>query len=723
MGGTGEELEEYELVAVDVLEDAALQPIRGWLATGRAQGSREYEEACSSAAWPTHAGGGCRDSTARTPAGHRRAGRWPMTELPRLPLPSRRTFLAGAGVAGLAAVTAAAPAEAGAPDLTPPAGFDFPVGGPLPFAHGVTSGDPLPDRVILWTRITVPDPAAIPSVDVAWELRSDPQMTAPVVASGTVTTDASRDYTVKVDAPGLAPGTTYYYRFSALGRTSLTGRTRTAVSEVVHEVRFAAISCASYWSVVRWDGMRRLAERNDLDLIVHMGDQIYDYPDEDEWVRARGHTDPATFDPADVDFRRWRTLAEVRRRYALYHADHDLIEMYRQHPVFVLWDNHDLSQGDDAHQVDEADVIKAFWEWTPARPPLGDGSGAFGPAQRGQVAPKVQDYVYRSLTFGPMADVRCWDVRHIATPAERAAGKLLGDTQLAWLEASMKASADAGTAWRVISNGYPFGQFQIAGPPSAAAALFPVATPAPGDYGAWDVYPDERARIVQSLRGSGITDNIIVTGDAHGNFVWDVTDDPSAAAYDKLDGRTPTGGVASVGVEIQTTSLGRGGGTETIASTGYMQTHGGMHPYGDRAGFQPYLDAAVPATAALSAALVQENSTMQYAEWDSHGYGIVHLTEEQAVLELWWQPIRTTSDTEKLGAQLTVPRGAAHATQVLQPVATSGSRVSAPAPQADAAAPADLPEAAAPALLLAGAVGAAAWVLHRRRTTTPAVER
>lgn len=629
---------------------------------------------------------------------------------------NRRTFLKGAGAAGVAVVATAGTASAAGPDLTPPPGFDFPVGGPLPFAHGVASGDPLADRVILWTRVTVPDPARFATVEVTWQVGTDPQLTGPPVATGSVSTDASRDYTVKVDATGLRAGTTYYYRFAALGRTSLTGRTRTAVDDVVHELRFGVVSCASYWSVVRWDGMRRLSERNDLDLVVHCGDHVYDYPDEDEWVRARGKTDPATFDPADVDFRSWRSLAEVRRRYALYCADPDFIALHQQHPLFVLWDNHDLSQGEN-DMVPEAQVIQAFWEWTPSRPPKGDGSGAFGPAQTGQVTPANQDYVYRSLPYGPLGDLRCIDVRHIATDSERKAGRLLGSTQLTWLQRSMQASHDAGTAWRLVVNGFPFGQLKLVDPSPAAAALLPQqAAGGVAFYGAWDSFPAERSRVVQHLRSNGITDNLLLTGDAHGSFVWDVTDDDSAPGYVKATGKTATGGVSSVGVEILPTSLGRGGATETIAGMGYRETHNGSPPYGDRAGFQPYLDAAPPGSAALSQALTQANQSLQYLEWDSHGYGIVHLTEARAVLELWWQPIRTASDSETLGAQFVVPRGADHPTQVLQPAATSGSRTSPPAPTGPSDQPAPtVPEVPTPALLVAAGLAAGVgWLLRRR---------
>ena len=124
-----------------------------------------------------------------------------------------------------------------------PASFDFPLVLALPFAHGVASGDPLSDRVIVWTRLTeiVPSAASIP---VTWQVSASPTMT-PVLKTGTQSTNAERDWTVKVDVVGLAPATTYYYRFTALGATSITGRTRTAPASVVDNIRFAVAACSS----------------------------------------------------------------------------------------------------------------------------------------------------------------------------------------------------------------------------------------------------------------------------------------------------------------------------------------------------------------------------------------------------------------------------------------------------------------------------------------------
>ncbi|HUR76932.1 MAG TPA: PhoD-like phosphatase N-terminal domain-containing protein [Acidimicrobiales bacterium] len=173
----------------------------------------------------------------------------------------RRTTLKGmtAVVGGaLFGGTVEDPAHGAGIDTAPPAGWDYPAAvALLPFGHGVASGDPLADRVILWTRITVPDasgwraaaPQGVKTVDVGWVTATDPALDN-VVVSGRVVTTRALDWTVKVEASGLSSRTTYYYAFSALGFRSPIGRTRTApaLGDRIDELRFAHISCTSWWS-------------------------------------------------------------------------------------------------------------------------------------------------------------------------------------------------------------------------------------------------------------------------------------------------------------------------------------------------------------------------------------------------------------------------------------------------------------------------------------------
>jgi alkaline phosphatase D len=140
-----------------------------------------------------------------------------------------------------------------------------------PFFHGVASGDPLTDRVIIWTRVTTSNT----SENVAWEMATDTGFTN-IVKSGSVTTDASKDYTVKVDVTGLQPDTWYYYRFTAMNKKSLIGRTRTAPVGSVANLRFAIVSCSNY-EAGYFNAYKDIALKNDVDAVIHLGDYIYEY--------------------------------------------------------------------------------------------------------------------------------------------------------------------------------------------------------------------------------------------------------------------------------------------------------------------------------------------------------------------------------------------------------------------------------------------------------------
>ncbi len=144
------------------------------------------------------------------------------------------------------------------------------------FRHGVASGDPLSDAVILWTRVSAPVGA---TPNVAWELATDSAFKQ-IVIRGTATTGEWRDCTVKVDATGLRAATTYYYRFRALGEQSPIGRTKTLPASNAERVRLALASCSNY-PVGFFNVYARIAARADLDAVLHLGDYIYEYRERD----------------------------------------------------------------------------------------------------------------------------------------------------------------------------------------------------------------------------------------------------------------------------------------------------------------------------------------------------------------------------------------------------------------------------------------------------------
>ncbi|MFC4818450.1 alkaline phosphatase D family protein [Flavobacterium sp. GCM10023249] len=265
----------------------------------------------------------------------------------------------------------------------------------FPFYHGVASGDPTTTNVILWTRVTPKNDAVIP---VAWKVALDPKMQQ-VVQNGTFITNDSRDYTVKVDVTGLQPGKTYYYTFTALGVTSPTGRTRTVPTQNIEQLRFAVVSCSNYQNGY-FNVYDRLAERNDIDAVIHLGDYIYEYEQGGfgySEAIGRGH------EPQNEII----TLDDYRVRHSFYKLDNALRRVHQQHPFIVVWDDHEFANdayvsGAENHQPDtEGDwntrknnAWKAYFEWMPIR------DNAIRPNQ-----------IYRKIQYGNLVDLLLLDTR------------------------------------------------------------------------------------------------------------------------------------------------------------------------------------------------------------------------------------------------------------------------------------------------------------------------
>ncbi|MCS7086945.1 MAG: alkaline phosphatase D family protein, partial [Bacteroidia bacterium] len=294
-----------------------------------------------------------------------------------------------------------------------------------PFYHGVASGDPLSDRVVIWTRVT-PEAEQSGPITVEWEMSPNLDF-SPVVRSGTFVTDESRDYTVKVDVTGLAPRTYYYYRFKALGTTSIIGRTKTAPADYVEQLRFAFGSCSNY-SGGYFTAYEDIGRRNDLDAVIHLGDYIYEYA---AFGATRLH-DP----PKEI-----LTLEDYRMRYSQYRLDQDLRLAHQQYPFITIWDDHEVANDaykDGAQNHTESEegpysdrknaAMQAYFEWLPVRE-----SGSLSHPYRG----------WRKISYGGLLDIFVLDTRHEAREKQAPIGdvnaindttrSLLGDEQRQWL--------------------------------------------------------------------------------------------------------------------------------------------------------------------------------------------------------------------------------------------------------------------------------------------------
>lgn len=273
------------------------------------------------------------------------------------------------------------------------------VGGNAPivtFDHGVASGDPLADRVILWTRAT---PSRDETLTLAWEVAADEDF-ASIVASGEAQTDDMRDYTVKVDAEGLAPATTYWFRFRHGDAVSPTGRTRTLPTGAVSQVKLAVFSCANF-PAGYFHVYAEAARRGDIDAAIHLGDYIYEYAREG-YASEQAAELGRQVEPANEIV----SLADYRQRHALYRSDPDLQALHAAMPMIAVWDDHEVTndawlEGAENHQPDtegdfalrKAAAIRAYHEWLPTREQ--------SPLNR----------IYRRFDFGDLLSLHMLDTR------------------------------------------------------------------------------------------------------------------------------------------------------------------------------------------------------------------------------------------------------------------------------------------------------------------------
>jgi alkaline phosphatase D len=490
-----------------------------------------------------------------------------------------------------------------------------------PFAHGVASGDPLAERVILWTRVSLPDETTA-SVSVDWRVARDPELTD-VVAHGRAETSPDLDFTIKVDVGSLEPASTYYYDFSALGARSRVGRTRTLPRGAAPRARIAVVSCANY-PAGYFNAYRLVAERTDLDLVLHLGDYLYEY--------GNGtFGDGSAIGRVPKPDREIVSLEEYRQRHAQYKLDPDLQEAHRQHPFIAIWDDHEVANnayrdGAANHQPDsegdwalrKAAAMRAYFEWMPIR----------------ERDPGDTADVYRSFSYGDLFDLLLLDTRYQRDA--RLAGKcdpqdladpersLLGAAQEQWLLSALSQSQGRGALWRLLGQQVMFAQ------------LSDVAKGCVEQPDQWDGYPFARDHVLEALR-SGIEDVLILSGDAHSSWAFDIAPDP----FDP-EQYTPATGAGSLAVEFVApgvTSPGPGGDAQQLLDT---------HPH------------------------------LAFTDLTRRGYVLLDLDEQRAQAE--WYFVLSVAEPlarEELGALYQVSRGQAHLTPG---AAAAQPRADAPAP-------------------------------------------
>jgi alkaline phosphatase D len=496
-----------------------------------------------------------------------------------------------------------------------------PAGNPV-FAHGVASGDPLSDRVILWTRVTAPPGAGGP-VAVRWQLASDPAF-ASVVAQGRAVAGAERDFTVKLDAMGLQPGGTWFYRFDALGERSPVGRTRTLPTGAAPRARFAVCSCSNLPEGY-FNAYAAMAQRDDLEAVLHLGDYLYEYGRD-------GYGGDAGLGRDVIPAHEILTLGDYRTRYAQYRSDADLQAVHGAHPFIAVWDDHEIANdswrdGAENHQpategqfaTRRAAAIRAYFEWMPIRTLPGD-------LRAGRI--------HRSFRYGDLVDLVMLDTRllgrdrHAAredvAALEDPRRTLLGAEQEAWLAAELERSQSDGTAWRVLGQ---------------QVMLAPMVAPGePSHNDTWDGYRAARSRLLDHFGSAGIRDVVALTGDYHSSWAMDVCAEPfSERAYDPATGRGAQA-VEFVAPAVSAAPLGRIGPVSDP-----IRRIPETHPH------------------------VRMNDV------DRNGYFVLDLDRDRAQADWFFeQDVREPGSRQRFGAGFATERGRSHLVAQTAPVSTTG---------------------------------------------------
>jgi alkaline phosphatase D len=482
------------------------------------------------------------------------------------------------------------------------------------FLHGVASGDPLTDRVILWTRIS--DVRGTP--DVRWALSADAAFSR-LVASGTVRTAAERDFTVKVDAGGLDAATTYYYRFEAGTERSVIGRTRTLPSAAAERLRLAVVSCSNY-PYGFFNVYGRIAGRADLDAVLHLGDYMY------EFENGR-YGDGAPIGRVPRPAGETIALDDYRARYQTHRTDPDLQEAHRQHPFITVWDDHELANnawrdGAANHQpaaegdwrTRRAAAWRAYLEWMPVR-------------EHSDFVPRL----YRTFRFGGLADLVMLDARSLRdqqvavddlTAIADPRRTMLGAAQEAWLADQLRESQRGETPWRLVGQQVMFTRMTPAGQKVRNAD-------------SWDGYQGARERVLDVLQQHRIRDVVILTGDVHSSWAMDVP----RSGWNGYSART---GEGSLAVEVTTPAISSppifaadGQGRERAAALRVMLPH------------------------------------LKFMEGESRGYLLLDLTRERAHVDYFFVPtVERRMDAEAHVAALVTARGSSHLVEAGQPAPT-----------------------------------------------------
>ncbi|MBO1255631.1 alkaline phosphatase D family protein [Alteromonas sp. 5E99-2] len=332
---------------------------------------------------------------------------------------------------------------------------------PVEFNHGVASGDPTQNAVILWTRVSPVNAKITTDIPVSWEVATDPDFKH-LVTNGNAKVSAKSDYTIKIDALGLHPATVYFYRFSSGTHFSVTGKTKTLPKGNIEKAKLAVFSCANYPAGF-FNAYGLAAKQGDFDAVLHLGDYIYEYGRDGYATEHAEELERLVLPEGEII-----SLNDYRTRYAQYRTDKDLQALHNTAPFICVWDDHEITNdtyvdGAENHQDDEGDfgqrklsALQAYFEWMPIRP----------------VVEGNNEIINRTFKFGNLVDLFMLDTRVVGRDKQLSYSDyfdsegtfdvsgftadvshtertLLGKTQRSWL---LDELASSNGAWSVLGQ-------------------------------------------------------------------------------------------------------------------------------------------------------------------------------------------------------------------------------------------------------------------------------
>ncbi|UNI16910.1 Alkaline phosphatase [Purpureocillium takamizusanense] len=522
----------------------------------------------------------------------------------------------------------------------------------LSFTHGVASGDPWPESVILWTRIApsnesdqsdVPVAGTAPLYDHETEkyIKADPNPICVewkvfkskcandthvnVVAKGKAYTTSDIDYTVKVEAKGLKPLTKYWYQFAVCGsdNKSPIGRTKTAPEhhDDVSKLSFAVFSCSNFPNGY-FNAYGNAARKDKHDYVIHLGDYIYE----------TGKGGERATKPTGTIF----TLGDYRTRHGLYRSDADLQLLSKNFPWIPTWDDHEfanngyrdgfsgLNNTEESFLNDgpktgpkvtvdsrKVNAVRAYFEWMPIRQTdLDDGLRVWRSFQMGKLLDLI---ILDTRNYDRSITSLGWNDHYIDLIHDDPSRTLMGSRQENWFYRSLSESQNRGAKWRIVGNQIVFSRILENDSGSVS-----------GDN--WSGYIANRNRTLQHLYDNGITNNIFLAGDSHQNWVSDITwlgNKP----YNKDSGE------GAVGVEFAGTAVTSSGQKGPIE----------------------------PAAGDYARGMIARNDEMQWQEGYYRGYFILTVAPDQATAQFYGSPSVATRNSWDIPlANFTVKAGTNH---------------------------------------------------------------